>query len=212
MRIRGPMVTLGAVAALAIGLWLANVSQEEAAAPPQNATESTAAPPSTPAPPAPPAFPARADYVGKVPTAAGAITLEITVDGNRAIAYACDGNTIETWLRGSAANGAVSLADKDKSSRLEGRLQGTAVAGTLWIDGKKWDFTAPLALPPAGLYVYDDAGVRSSWIVDADGAVTGVLRLDDGTTRPAPALETDGTAVIDGRTVTAVRVQGDSDV
>lgn len=212
MRIRGPMVTLGAVAALAFGLWAANVSQEDAALPPQPTQSSTAAPPSTPAPAPPPAFPAKADYVGKVPTASGAITLDITVDGNRAIAYACDGNTIESWLRGSAANGVVNLANKDNSSRLDGRLQGAAVVGTLWIDGKKWDFTAPAAPPPAGLYVYDDAGVRSSWIVDAEGTVTGVLRLDDGTTRPAPALETDGTAVIDGRTVTAVRVQGDSDV
>jgi hypothetical protein len=42
--------------------------------------------------------------------------------------------------------------------------------------------------------------------------VTGVLRLDDGSTVPAPGLETDGSAVIDGRTVTATRVQGGSDV
>jgi hypothetical protein len=129
-----------------------------------------------------------------------------------AIAYACDGNTVESWLRGPAVNATVNLANKDKSSRLEGHLQGAAVVGTLWIGEKKWAFSAPAAQPPAGLYVYDDGGSRGSWIVDADGVVTGVLRLSDGSTVPAPGLETDQTSVIDGRVVTATRVQGGSDV
>ena len=220
MKIRGPLITLGAVAVLGVGILLVNISQEPDPAPQgKPVAESTTTAAATPAPPPPtttpppaPAFPAKADYVGKVPTANGVITLEITVEGDKAIAYACDGNTVESWLRGPAVNGAVSLANKDKTSRLEGRLAGTDVVGTLWIGDKKWDFTAAPAQPPAGLYVYEEAGVRSSWIVDSDGAVTGVLRLDDGSTAPAPGLETNGTSVIDGRTVTATRVQGGSDV
>ena len=220
MKIRGPLVTLGAVAVLGVGILLINISKEDPEPPasPTNPTTTTAAaattpaPPPAPATPPPPAFPAQADYVGKVPTANGTITLEITVQGDKAIAYACDGNTIESWLRGSAVNGAVDLANKDKTSRLEGRLEGSAIVGTLRIGEKKWDFNAPAAQPPAGLYVYENAGVRSSWIVDADGGVTGVQRQADGTTAPAPRLTTDGIAVIDGLTVKALRVQGDSDV
>jgi hypothetical protein len=218
MKIRGPLVTLGAVAALGIGILFVNMSQESSPAPVDKpAATSTVAPPPEPKPPAPtppprPAFPAKADYVGKVPIANGTITLEITVEGDKAIAYACDGNSIESWMRGPAVNGTVSLANKDKTSRLEGRLEGTSVVGTLWIGEKKWDFTAATAEPPAGLYVYTEGGARSSWIVDSTGAVTGVLRRVDGSTVPAPALNTDGTSVIDGRTVTATRVQGDSDV
>lgn len=218
MKIRGPFITLGAVAALGVGILLVNISQEPATAPPGKPvaeSTTTAAATPTPQPPASapaPAFPAKADYVGKIPTASGTVTLDITVDGDEAVAYACDGSTIESWLRRSAVNGAVSLANKGKTSRLEGRLQGTAVVGTLWIGDKKWDFTAPVAQPPAGLYVYEDAGVRDSWIIDSDGVVTGVRRQADGSTFPAPGLETDGTAVIDGRTVTATRVEGDSDV
>jgi hypothetical protein len=220
MKIRGPLVTLGAVAVLGVGILLVNISKEDPAPPasPTNPTTTTAAaatpaaPPPAPATPPPPAFPAQADYVGKVPTANGTITLEITVEGDKAIAYACDGNTVESWLRGSAVNGTVSLANKDKTSRLEGRLEGSAIVGTLWIGEKKWDFNAPAAQPPAGLYVYENAGVRSSWIVDADGGVTGVQRQADGTTEPAPRLTTDGIAVIDGLTIKAIRVQGDSDV
>jgi hypothetical protein len=220
MKIRGPLVTLGAVAALGIGIWLVNVSKEEPEPTPPvaqtttTATTTAAPAPQPPAPPAPApvAFPAKADYVGKVPTANGTITLDISVEGDNAIAYACDGNTVEVWLRGPAVNGAVSLVSKDKASRLEGRLEGSAVVGTLWIGGKNWDFKADPAQPPAGLYVYEDAGVRTSWIIDAEGGVTGVQRTADGSTVPAPGLSTDGVAVIDGRSVRATRVEGGSDV
>jgi hypothetical protein len=219
MKIRGPLVTLGAVAVLGIGILLVNMSKEEPAPStnPYSPSTTTAAaatpsaPPPAPSPP-PPAFPAKADYVGKIPTANGTITLEITVDGDKAIAYACDGNTVESWLRGSAVNGAVSLANKDKTSRLEGRLEGNAVVGTLWIGEKKWDFNAPAAQPPAGLYVYENAGVRNSWIIDPSGGVTGVQRREDGSTAPAPSLTTDGIADIDGIEVKAIRVEGDSNV
>jgi len=218
MKIRGPLVTLAAVAVLGAGILLVNMSKEESApqANPYSQSTTTAAvatpappPPSTPPPPA---FPAQADYVGKIPTANGTITLEITVQGDKAIAYACDGNTVESWLRGSAGNGVVSLANKVKTSRLEGHLEGNAIVGTLWIGEKKWDFNAPVAQPPAGLYVYDNAGVRNSWIVDPNGGVTGVQRREDGSTAPAPRLTTDGIANVDGIEVKAIRVQGDSDV
>lgn len=214
MKVRGPLVTLGAVALLGAGLLFANISQQQAsvvtgtpvAAPPPTTTI-TASPT-----PASPSFPAKADYVGKIPTAKGVITVDIAVEGDKAVAYACDGDVIESWMRGPALNGTVSLASKDKTGRLEGRLDGTAVVGTLWIGAKKWDFTAEPAQSPAGLYVYEQDGVRSSWIVDTSGKATGVLRRADGSTAPAPGLAPDGSAVIDGNTVVAARVGGSSDV
>jgi hypothetical protein len=219
MKIRGPLVTLGAVAVLGAGILLVNISKQDDAPPAnpnaQSTTTTAAATPAAPAspnPPPPPAFPAKADYVGKIPTANGTITLEITIDGDKAVAYACDGNTIESWLRGSAANGAVSLANKDKTSRLEGRLEGSAVVGTLWIAEKKWDFKADHTQPPGGLYIYENAGVRNSWIIDGNGGVTGVQRRPDGSTAPAPGLSIDRTAVVDGQTIVATRVEGASDV
>ena len=211
MKVRGPLITLAAVAAVGVGILTVNISQEESVVPgtpvavPTTITTTAAAPPA-------PAFPAKADYVGKIPTANGSITLDIAVEGDKAVAYACDGTSIESWMRGSAVNGTVSLASKDGTGRLEGRLDGTAVVGTLWIGQKKWDFRAETAQSPAGLYVYEQGGVRSSWIVDSSGKATGVLRQDDGSTVPAPGLENDGSAVIGGRTVTAARVRGASDV
>ena len=220
MKIRGPLVTLGAVAVLGVGILLVNMSKEESP-PGKPAAQSTSAvatttaaapPPAAPTTPPPPAFPAKADYIAKIPIATGTITLEITVKGDKAVAYACDGKKIESWLWGSAVNGAVSLTSKDKASRLEGRLQGNAIVGTLWIGEKKWDFNAPAAQPPAGLYVYENSGVRSSWIIDSDGGVTGVQRQSDGNTGPAPDLTLDGIVKVDGLDVKAIRVQGDSDV
>ena len=210
-------MTLVAAAALGGGLWLLNVSQETADAPPAKpVTQSSVAaapvpppPPPSPSTPPPAAFPAKADYVGKIPTKTGVITLDITVNGPKAVAYACDGNTVEVWLNGPASNGTVSLSSKDKASRLEGKLQGNTIVGKLWIGEKSWDFTTAAAQPPAGLYVYEDDGVRDSWIIDRDGGVTGVQRRADGSTVPAPALSIDGTTVRDGRTVTAIRVEGD---
>lgn len=204
MKIRGPLVTLGAVVAVGAGMWFVNVSQQNET--PPAAEPAAAAPPSVsaaPAPTTPPAqqFPAKADYVGTVSTNNGAITLDITVDGDKAIAYACDGNSVEVWLRGSAVDGAVRLASKDRTSSIDGRLRGSTVTGSLAIRGKSWQFNATEVLDPAGLYVDQAAGGRSSWIVDADGTVTGVRRRTDGSTAPAPALTSDAT-----------RVNGDTDV
>ena len=150
MKIRGPILTLVAVAVLGVGILLVNMSNEQSAPPvnPYGKSTTTAAaatpatPPPAPSTPPPPAFPAKADYVGKIPTANATITVEITVQGDKAIAYACDGNKVESWLRGSAMDGTVSLASKDKTSRLDGRLEGNAIDGTLSIGDKKWDFNA----------------------------------------------------------------------
>jgi hypothetical protein len=185
MKIRGPMVTLAAVAALGVGILLVNMSKEESApkANPYSQSTTTAAaatpapPPPVPSTPPPPAFPAKADYVGKIPTANGTITLDIAIEGDKAVAYACDGNSIESWLRGSAANGALSLANKDKTSRLEGRLEGNSVVGTLWIGEKKWDFKADPAQPPAGLYVYDRRAAPTRRV---DGPRARVVDRPDG--------------------------------
>src|SRR5215213_6758566 len=127
MKIRGPVVTLGAVVAVGAGMWLVNVSAQNETQPGAEALASDSAPPSTTTPSVQ-QFPANADYVGTVSTTYGAITLDISVDGNRAVAYACDGNLVEVWLRGDATDGVAMLASKDKASTLDGRLRGSTVA------------------------------------------------------------------------------------
>jgi len=211
MNVRGPLFTLAAVAALGTGILLVNEARRPAVSEPTAEPTAQLASPPAPAPasPAPQQFAAQADYVGRVPTADGLITLEISIDGNRAIAYACDGASVEVWLRGTAANGAVNLQSKDASSRLDGRLRGDEVGGLLTVGDKSWRYTAPAVVPAAGLYRYDGDGERAGWIVNSGAEVTGVLRRSDGTTVPAPELTTDATSVRNGRTVAAPRVPGD---
>jgi hypothetical protein len=143
-KIRGPVITLAAVAVLGGGLWFANADSDTSPAPAPSAAAVTAPAPSAAPPAAPPPvqFPASADYVGSVPTKAETIVLDIAVDGATATAYVCDGASIEVWLRGSATDGALALANPDGSSRLEAKLVGDDLAGTLFIGERKWDFTA----------------------------------------------------------------------
>ncbi|MFC4123578.1 hypothetical protein [Nocardia rhizosphaerae] len=210
----GPWLTLAAVGVLGGTLFVVNMAQdtttstEAVAPPPTAATTQATAQDETAATP----FPAEADYVGTTSLASGAtLTLAITVEGEKAIAYACDGVAIESWLDGPAEAGTLRLTGKNAAS-FDGDFDGDAVTGSLAIGGKQWTFTAAPVQPPAGLYVYEAAGVRQSWITDGAGRVTGVQRAADGTTTPAPALRPDGTATVAGAEVTATKVSGGDDV
>ncbi|WP_337587881.1 hypothetical protein [Nocardia brasiliensis] len=205
------------MAVLGIALVVVNMSKEsEPAAAAKNTAVGTssvvvAVAPTTVAT-VPVQFPAKADYVGSIAPATGApITLSITVEGGRAIAYACDGASVESWLQGSAVNGTLTLTGKNEA-RLDGRYDGTTVTGTLALGAKKWEFRTAAVQSPAGLYVYTEVGVRQSWIVDSNGAVTGVQRAADGSTSPAPALAPDATAIVNGKKIIANKVSGGDSV
>ena len=198
MKVRGPLITLAAVAALGVGILTVNISQEPDPVIPGRRWPTTAPAPAPPhlrrlrrrphphrhfrprrttsarsrRPPAPSPWISRSTATRPSPTPVTA-------------------TTVESWLRGPAVNGTVSLASKDRTSRLEGHLDGAAIVGTLWIGEKKWDFTAPVAQPPAGCMCTRRAGFAAAGSSTPTGQVTGVLRLYDGSTVPAPGLETD---------------------
>ncbi|OLL16960.1 MULTISPECIES: hypothetical protein [unclassified Rhodococcus (in: high G+C Gram-positive bacteria)] len=207
---RGPLITLAAVVVLAAVLLAVNVSKEDGGPTPPApgpAATSAPAPTTTAAPSTAVAFPAQATYVAQIPVATGTLTLAIAVEGEDAVAYACDGSAVESWLSGDAEDGRLELEGRD-DARLDGEFDGTTVRGTLWLGDRSWTFDAAPAEPPAGLYLANVGDVRASWIVTQDGTVTGVRRAGDGGTAPAPALAPDGTAVVDGVVVTADPVSG----
>lgn len=216
MRRLGPWLTLTAVAVLGIGLIVVNMSKETE---PAAAEKNTAGTPSVVAPAAPPTdvpvpvrLPAKADYVGRIAPATGApITLSITVEEGKAIAYACDGASVESWLQGTAVDGTLKLTGRNEAG-LDGRYDGKTVTGTLTLGAKQWEFSTAAVQSPAGLYVYTEGGVRQSWIVDGNGAVTGVQRAADGSTSPAPALAADATATVNGKKIMANKVSGGDSV
>lgn len=151
MKIKGPIATLGAVAVLGTGLWLVNINrQSEPVLQPAAATAPAAAPAAEPTPTTAPApitpaatpFNGREDFVADIPTKSGDLALEIRVAGDKAWAYACDNQRIETWFSGSAANGILKLVSADKVSRLDGRHQDNTVVGNLRVGEKSWAFTS----------------------------------------------------------------------
>lgn len=176
----------------------------------ESGTVSTTAP-SSPAAPAEPAsgFPADIVYTG--PTSDPATSVAIAVRNDLALAYLCDGASLESWLTGPAREGRLALKSR-AGNLLRATRHGTEVRGTLTVAGHHLRFSAVRTGRPGGLYTatIKRLRVRVTWIVRADGRQTGVRATANGRSA-APALDpTARTAVVDGSTVTATPVAGDA--
>ncbi|MEU8657177.1 serine/threonine-protein kinase [Actinoplanes philippinensis] len=217
---RGPLVTLAAavvVAAVVTGLNLTTsadartgdlvtqVSIPPAVTPMERGvgtlppTNDVALPPlNTPA-----AERLRVTMAGKVDDGAG--TLAISIRDGQAIAYICDGDRLEAWLKGTAKNGLLNLTGKN-DTKITGLFDARRAAGEVRLEGRTHRFEIGVVRKPSGLYKLSSqvggARVNGSWIVLPDGRQVGVL-LRGETPGPAPALDPAArTTTIDGRTVT----------
>lgn len=141
MRTHKPLLSIAAVAVTAAGLWLANTSAAPGTGPAVVSAPSPAAATLTTV--APPRFPPAATYSGQVATSGAPIVVDITVSGGTAKAYVCDGAAIETWMTGTVDGDTVNLFSADRSGRIEARLQGRAVEGTLTLGERSWALRAP---------------------------------------------------------------------
>lgn len=224
----GPILTLLAVAVFMAGMFAVDMTKAKRPVSPNaaaypiaesgNPTPSTSA--SASASPKPTAvvsstlpvasgFPPQVAFTGW--TAEHEASIAIAVKANRAVAYLCDGAQVESWLRGKAERGALALEGKFGDS-LTGRLSGRTVSGKVSLRGRLLAFSAVVTAPPGGLYTATVAAAqaRVTWIVRADGGQTG-LRTGGGQAGPAPLLDTTNLqATVDGATVRAVPVPGDS--
>lgn len=156
-----PLITLGVGALLAGGLVVANVVNsaraEEAvaadavaadvtpAATPEPPTPATPPNPATPEPPAPATPPApdvpavTSTYTGTV--AGTALTAAISVTGDEAVAYVCDGELVEIWLSGSTADGVLDLAGAGGET-ITGTVTPDVVAGDSTTYDGGWSLSA----------------------------------------------------------------------
>jgi hypothetical protein len=222
---RGPLLTVLSTVTLALALLGINMSSEPV--PEQNAAASTAEVTAEPAVPATtraaptaeaPAvaaggFPAEAAYAGR--TAGGEATLAIAVKDGKAVAYLCDGKSVESWLEGTVDGTQLDLKGAGGAT-VTGSLTDGAVFGKAAAKGEHWAFSAAVAQAPAGAYrgAVSVAGVtkRIGWTVLQDGTVTGLVS-SGGATSPAPALDPAArTSALDGVPVQVSALTGTDDL
>ncbi len=140
MRTHKPLLSIAAVAVTAAGLWLANTAAEPGTGPAVVSAPTPAAATLTTVAPA--RFPAAATYSGQVAAKGAPIVVDMTVSGGTAKAYVCDGAAIETWMTGTVDGDTVSLVNADRSGRIDARLQGRTVTGTLALGERSWQLRA----------------------------------------------------------------------
>jgi hypothetical protein len=158
-------------------------------------------------------FPAEAAYAGR--TAGNEATLAIAVKDGRAVAYLCDGKSVEGWLEGTVDGTKLDLKGAGGAT-VTGTLTDGAVFGKAAAKGKQWAFSAAAAEAPAGAYrgAVSVAGVtkRIGWTVLQDGTVTGLV-YSGGATSPAPALDPAArTSALDGVPVQVSALTGTDDL
>ena len=216
MKIKTPYLTLLVGAALGAVLLVASMlatpqapASPIAAATPAPASSATAQP--SPASPTPTAtavanVPARANYAGEVN--GGGASVAISIHHGQAIAYVCNGSVIEAWLKGTAANGHLTMTGKGHA-RLSATYRTKRAVGHVIAHGVRYTFSAPAVHKPSGLYraiaIVRGAKIKAGWIVLPDGSQVGSLEPNTEAAAPsatrAPMLDvTTGTAH-DGNTV-----------
>jgi hypothetical protein len=153
-------------------------------------------------------FPAEAVYAGKGD--GSKLYIAVAVKGDDASAYLCDGNAVESWLKGTAKDGVVELASADGANTLTATLEGDSLVGTATTAAETVDFTIAFAPAPAGLYRGADGQTTVGWIVLPDGTQVGIADGPGGT-EPAPPLNTTrGGVTLDGAFVAAKKVNGET--
>ena len=152
----------------------------------------------------------QAVYAGR--SSGNEVTLAVDTEGNKAVAYVCNGKNIEAWLQGSVSGNQVTLTGK-KGATLTGTLSGLDLFGTVTPrTGQTFPFAAALSPHPAGVYQarieVNGLATRIGWAVLPDGTQIGVA-VEGTAELPAPPLDlSDNGFTIDGASFTAAPVAG----
>ena len=211
MKRNTPLITLLAGAALGVVLLVASMlttpssaqpNYSAAAASPATPAESSASAPtesseapepaessataSAPAAAPSPArtTPTRADFTGRVGGGGGSVA--VAVHGDKAIAYVCNGSTVEGWMRGKVENGKLTLTGKNKA-HLTASIHTSTVTGDVEAHGTDYSFSVPTvsksSSKSSGLYqataVVQGKTIKAGWIVLGDGTQIGSLETDE---------------------------------
>lgn len=104
------------------------------------------------------------------------MTLAVTVDKDQVVAYATNGSTEEAWFFGTQNGGKVDMMSM-YADHIQAVYDGATLHGTLTMNGdeRPYEFSAPVAAAPAGIYTATMDGARASWVVRPDRTMTGVM-------------------------------------
>ena len=164
--------------------------------------------------------PSQADYVAQVQ--GGGAAVAVSVHGDQAVAYICNGHAVAAWLRGSAKNGKLDLTGKN-GARLMVDYRKADAAGYIMADGTKYTFSAPVVhrepseRRPPGLYeataTVHGVKIKAGWIVLPSGRQVGSVEYFADSAIPptaeAPVLDlATGTASYAGITLVASLISG----
>jgi hypothetical protein len=189
---------------------------ESSEAPGQSPAESSAAvsAPAVAASPEPTrTTPTRADYAGRVGGGGGSVA--VSVHGDKAVAYVCNGSTVEGWMRGKVENGKLVLTGKNKA-HLTASYHAGKVTGDVEAHGTDYSFSVSTVNKPSGLYQatakVQGKTIKAGWIVLGDGTQIGSLEIDADTATTAvtaPKLDVATmTAQVGGLVLHAVPISG----
>lgn len=220
MRRNTPLITLLTGGALGVVLLIASTLAPRSKAPtgfsaaatptPASATTvQSSSPAASPAPAATATANAqfRADYAGRVKGGVHA-SVAISIHGTQAIAYACNGSSVEAWLTGTAAGGRLALTGKN-GAVLTGNYDSRRAFGNVSADGITYAFSVYTVKKPSGLYraTADVRGatIKAGWIVLPDGTQVGSLESNPDAAAPsataAPPLDVTAGTAQDANTV-----------
>ena len=140
--------------------------------------------------------PTRADFAGRVGGGGGSVA--VAVHGDKAVAYVCNGSTVEGWMRGTVENGKLTLSGKN-STHLTASIHTSTVTGDVEAHGTDYSFSVSTvsksSSKSSGLYqataVVQGKTIKAGWIVLGDGTQIGSLETDESakTAVTAPKLD-----------------------
>jgi hypothetical protein len=170
---------------------------ESSEAPGQSPAESSpavSAPASAPSPEPTRTTPTRATFTARVGGGGGSVA--VAVHNSKAIAYVCNGSTVEGWMRGTVQGTKLVLTGKN-NAHLTASYHAGKVTGDVKAHGTDFSFSAPTATKSSGLYEatvsVQGKTIKAGWIVLNDGTQIGSLETDADSDAPtavtAPKLD-----------------------
>src|SRR5690242_17010155 len=189
----------------------------ESPAAPTESSEAPAesAPASAPSPAPTRTTPTKATYTARVGGGGGSVA--VAVHDGKAIAYVCNGSSVEGWMRGTVKGTKLDLTGKN-NAHLTATYHAGKVSGDVKAHGTDYSFSAPTATKSSGLYEatvsVQGKTIKAGWIVLGDGTQVGSLEInadsaEDAVTAPKLDLAT-MTARLGDLVLHAVPVSGET--